>query len=144
MGNPGLYYYPGNRKYLTLQIFFNPENCLAVKTNFFRVWLKMEDGGGSEKETLILVGATYFQNYLIQGVGGGAIIISHKIDHFNGLCKFCFYRGLDMYLMAGIQQMRPLASKVMNFVKNWRHLNFAIWKKVFSNFVGLPQLNRDI
>ena len=33
--------------------------------------------------------------------GGGAIIIPLKplkIQNFNGFCKFCFYRGLDMYI----------------------------------------------
>ena len=29
----------------------------------------------------------------------------------------------------------------MNFVENCQKLNFAIWKMVFSNFVGEPQLD---
>ena len=31
------------------------------------------------------------------GAGGGEIIIPPKIDHFNGFCIFCFYRGLKGY-----------------------------------------------
>ena len=47
--------------------------------------------------TLIIPG--YFQNNLSRG---GAQLSSPlnplKIQHFNGFCKFCFYRGLDMYI----------------------------------------------
>ena len=48
--------------------------------------------------------------------------------------------------------MRPLAFKLYpwKFLKTWKFweksalfFNFAIWKKVFRNFIGLPQLNRD-
>ena len=52
--------------------------------------------------------------------------------------------------MAKIQKMRPLAFKLLPeiFIEKLtilsriiENLNFAIWKKVFSNFVKAPQLN---
>ena len=54
--------------------------------------------------------------------------------------------------MARIQQMRPLAlklvprefsEKVKKMTKIIDNLNFAILKKVFSNFVRPPRLNQE-
>ena len=62
---------------------------------------------------LPLINPNYPEVFLKQFIlGGGAIIIPPKIDHFNGFCKFCFFRGLGIY-RGRIQNLRSLAFKLV-------------------------------